>query len=58
MSMGDGLLQIIKDERQLQKEICAKSPVACPQCGEPFEYHETKGLLHCKVCGYTVAGKR
>ena len=58
--MGDygGFKAILEEARQIQREEAAKTPVACPLCGEPLDYNEKRGLLDCPLGHYRVSGRK
>ena len=51
-------LQAITEEmRRTAQEEREKDPAACPNCGEPLEYHAAKGTLHCPSGDYQVQAR-
>ena len=48
------IAQEAREEAQRQR---TEPPQACPNDGEPLEYHPGKGVLHCKFCGWMTTGK-
>jgi hypothetical protein len=51
------LLAIEKEMRENALYWKTAPPQACPQDGQPLEYHPGKGVLHCKFCGFTTVGR-
>ncbi len=51
------LVAITKEARQIAADERSRPPVACPSDGQALEYHQAKGLLHCRFCGFTVPGR-
>jgi hypothetical protein len=51
------LIAISKEAREERERERSEPPSACPNDGEPLEYDEKRGVLHCPFDGYTVAGR-
>ena len=51
------LQAIAQEAREEALRQQTEPPVACPQDGEPLEYHPGKGVLHCRFCGWQTVGK-
>lgn len=49
-----GLLDVLREVRQVLAEERAAPLVACPNDGEPLE--SARGVLHCRFCGRTYSG--
>jgi len=51
------LQAILKEGREEAERQRTEPPLACPNDGEPLEYHPGKGVLHCRFCGYQTVGR-
>jgi len=54
MSDFGGYGAILKEAQEIAAEEKRTTPRACPNDGQPLEYHPGKGVLHCKFCGWTA----
>jgi len=48
------LIAIKEEMRRTAQEERERDPVACPNCGQPLEYHAGKNMLHCPSGDFQV----